>query len=380
MTIKDAFSLASLNIFKNPLRSILTVLGLAIGVGAIVTVLTLSKAGEARVETEIARMGVNKIWITNAFGSRRQLQPGDGETISAATQLNACERVYQTAVAAAGDEAALAVVTGCDENMPKVHQVVMKEGRFLSSNDEKNMRDVAVLDESMAAALGLNDPVGQSVSILGRYYTVIGLMANQAAQAVQAQGGIYIPLSVFRACIGERTDEISLSVSKRDQAQATAAMALSVLPKQGDYEAITLQEEIEAARAVISIFVSVLAAVAAICMLVGGIGVMNILLVSVNERRREIGVIKAIGGTDSQVMWLFLVEAASYALLGAMIGILSGQGMIGLAKNFIGMEATLEFSTALLTAIAAVGIGLFFGAAPAWKASKLLPVAALKQD
>lgn len=380
MRVKDAFSLASLNIFKTPLRSILTVLGLAIGVGAIVTVITLSDAGEKRVESEMARMGVNKVWIISSFLSERPLMAGDGETISQAVSLPACERAYALGPAGYGEKVALASITGCDQNMLKVHQVAVLKGRFFSAREEAAASDVAVLDKSMAEALGLADPVGESISVAGRYYRVVGVIMNQSAQAVQAQGAVYIPLNVFRSVIADKTDEVSLSVQSREQAETVRQHALSALPEEGIYDTVTLQEEIEAARTVIRIFVWVLASVAAICMLVGGIGVMNILLVSVHERRREIGVIKAIGGTDAQVLTLFLIEAAAYALLGGMIGIVLGEVMIRLSGSAIGMEAVLKGTTIAATVGAALVVGLFFGAAPAWKAARLLPVEALEQD
>ena len=380
MTAEDALCLAALNILKNPLRSALTVLGLAIGVGAVVTVLSLSEAGQKQVETEIARMGVNKIWITAGFHSNRLLKKGDGIAITAKTGFMACERAYQPTLCEAYGKSALAMVTGCDENMLSVHQAVVKQGRFINVADEKNMFDAAVLDENMVKALALDMPVGKNISVLGRYYTVVGVISNQTVGAMQSQGSIYIPISVFRACIADRTDEIAVSIQQHEDAYAAAKAAVAALPEEGEYDVLSLQEEIEAARAVVNIFTSVLAAVALICMAVGGIGVMNILLVSVNERRREIGVIKAVGGTDVQVLWLFLLEAASYGFLGAMLGIFAGRGMLEACKHSVGISAPMNTGTASLAAFAAMCIGLFFGAAPALKAARLMPVEALAQD
>ena len=139
-------------------------------------------------------------------------------------------------------------------------------------------------------------------------------------------------------------------------------------------------EEIDAAKSVIRIFVMVLACVAAVCMLSGGIGVMNILLVSVRERRLlEIGVLKAVGGTSAQVCLIFLMEAASYALLGGVAGVALGDGMVRLFSGWIGFAASLEWNTILPT-LAAATLGVGFGVAPALRAAQLLPVDALRQE
>jgi putative ABC transport system permease protein len=145
-------------------------------------------------------------------------------------------------------------------------------------------------------------------------------------------------------------------------------------------QASSLQEEIDAARAVVRIFVMVLGCVAAVCMLTGGIGVMNILLVSVRERRREIGLIKAIGGTSQQVGMLFLLEAVCYALLGGVLGVVLSLVMVYGFGMLIGLEAALSMATAIPAVVIAGGLGMIFGVIPALRAASMLPVDALKTE
>ncbi|MEG2481441.1 MAG: FtsX-like permease family protein, partial [Clostridia bacterium] len=147
-----------------------------------------------------------------------------------------------------------------------------------------------------------------------------------------------------------------------------------------EVQAVSMQVQIEAANGVMAIFVDVLKWVAAICILVGGIGVMNILLVSVRERRREIGIMKSLGTTQMQICLLFLLEALIYALVGGALGLVIGMGLIGLAGKSIGLLPVVRFSDCFLVFTAALAVGLFFGVMPASRASRLKPVDALRED
>ncbi|MBQ8536904.1 MAG: ABC transporter permease [Clostridia bacterium] len=382
MRIKDALSLSWQNIFQTPMRSILTILGLSIGIGAILTVLSLGSAGQAQVETEIMRLGVDKVWITAAYQSPRALSPSDARIIRHATGVNASGRSYTMLPVAVGNVTAYAQITGCDEQMDQVNQVTLLAGRFLSPWDHQGQQAAVVMDQSLCQAL-VGEPqeaLGIRLNLAGRLYQVVGVIADQSVQTFGAsQGAAYIPFSCFEQSFSSAVDEITLSVPQGQAAQELADLAVASLNSQGLYEAVTLQQEIDAARSVIRIFVMVLACVAAICMLVGGIGVMNILLVSVRERRREIGVIKALGGTKGQVCLLFLLEAVTYALMGGLAGIGCGVLLIHITSHWIGLSAAMDPSL-ILPAMGCAGlIGVFFGVFPAFRAASLVPVEALRQ-
>ena len=380
MRIKDAVTFSWQNIFQAPMRSLLTVLGLAIGVGAILTVLSLGSTGQRQVETEIMRLGVDKIWITAAHQSPLPLKTGDAQLIRHATGVSASGRSYTFMPVAAKGATAYAQIAGCDEQMTLVHQVTLLAGRFLSPWDHRGGQAVAVLDQSLCAALykKSEDALGQRIALAGKLYRIVGVIADQSVQTFGAsQGTVYIPFHCFLQCFSDKVDEITLTIPNGQDAQRLADQAVAALSSEGLYEAVTLQQEIDAARQVIRIFVMVLACVAAICMGVGGIGVMNILLVSVRERRREIGVIKALGGTNKQVCLMFFLEAAAYSLIGGMAGVLCGLILIKVTGRWIGLAAALD-PRLILPAVGGAGmIGILFGVVPALRAASLTPVDAL---
>ena len=212
---------------------------------------------------------------------------------------------------------------------------------------------------------------------------VRGIIAqgNELSQ-VDASGAVFLPIAVFCEWMGQSVHEIILSVPEGVTPQAVAAMAQDVMRVKRDMsvEAVTMQVQIEAANSVMSIFVDVLKWVAAICILVGGIGVMNILLVSVRERRREIGIMKSLGTTEGQICLLFLLEALVYALVGGCMGLVIGIGLIETAGRSIGLTPVIRLGDCAAVFLAALAVGLFFGVSPASRASRMKPVDALRDE
>ena len=224
---------------------------------------------------------------------------------------------------------------------------------------------------------------GDLIRVSGVPLWVRGVIAqgNEMSQ-VDASGAVFLPIAVFCERMGQSVHEIILSVPEGIAPQAAAAMAQDVMRLKRDMsvEAVTMQVQIEAANSVMSIFVDVLKWVAAICILVGGIGVMNILLVSVRERRREIGIMKSLGTTGGQICLLFLLEALVYALVGGCMGLVIGIGLIETAGRSIGLSPVIRLSDCAAVFLAALAVGLFFGVSPASRASRMKPVDALRDE
>ncbi len=376
MRLRDAAGLSMLNLRKNPMRTLLTILGLGVGMGAVLTVLALGSAGEEQVELQIARLGVNKVWITPE--EEHLLEKDAGEYIAAATGAEACAGAYTMAAVRLGEHAALAQVSGYDAGMEGVHAPFTVQGRLFSSR-EYNGAAVALVDETLAEALG-GEVVGKRLDVGSRKVRIVGIISGMQVQAAGVSNGMVIlPLETFlETYAGGSVQQVTLNVPggvRADQLGEAAVAALGT-----GYTYTSLQEEIDAARSVVRIFVMVLACVAAVCMLTGGIGVMNILLVSVRERRHEIGLMKAIGGTSGQVGLLFLLEAMCYALLGGMLGIALSMVMIRLFGGLIGLDAALDAGVVLPAVLLAGCMGVLFGVAPALRAASMMPVDALKAE
>lgn len=377
MRLTDAVRLAVSALRGSMMRTLLTILGLAVGVGAVLTVQTLGNAGEVRVEGEIAKLGVNKVWIRPKEAGY-SLVAGDAQRLYEASGAPACASTYSAVQTFLDGGPALLQAAGFDQQFAAVYGPKLLQGRMFTDAEFQQGSAVCIVDEALAERLG-SDALGQRVQAGHRRLRVVGVIKGLTTQTMAAGSGLIVmPLSTFEDTIGGEVAEITLTVQPDQDTKIVADAALAALALKSAYRADTLEKEINAAREVVRIFVMVLLCVAAVCMLTGGIGVMNVLLLSVRERRREIGLIKAIGGTSGQVCVLFLLEAAAYAALGGVLGLLLGAGMIRLFGAWIGLDASLRIGTALPVLAAGAILGVAFGVAPAVKAARLEPVEALQ--
>ncbi|MBQ8200381.1 MAG: ABC transporter permease [Clostridia bacterium] len=377
MTLRDAVSLAVSGLRGSAVRTLLTILGLGVGVGAVLTVLTLGTAGQARVEDEIARLGVDKIWITSEDAAH-PLTSDCAARILQATGVPVCAGSCTGGYIVLDGVSAAAQIAGYDTGLAGVHKPAAGEGRLFTQQDHEQRRSVCLVDRALEDSLG-GDVVGRRVTVGGRRLRIIGVVEGMPMQAMTAGGGLLLmPLTTYEDTFGASVAELTLIVPRGRSAALLADEALAALSADGGYRAATLENEIDAARQVVRIFVMVLACVAAVCMLTGAIGVMNVLLVSVRERRREIGLIKAVGGTSAQVGMLFLLEAAAYAFLGGLLGVAVGMLMIHMCGSWIGLTARLSLWTALPVLCGASLLGAAFGVAPAIRAASMQPVDALR--
>ena len=375
----DFWKLSLLNIFAAPARSVLTVLGMSIGIGAILAVITLGDAGRAQVKSEMTRLGIDRVWLTAAEGET--LRHGDAQLLASALDATATEQVYAPATARAGRREESCVLVGCSREYMDLMGTGVLEGRDLYAAEWQPGARSVLLGAALAEKLGVEP--GELISVSGVPLWMRGIIAqgNKLSQ-VDASGAVFLPIAVFCEWMGQGVHEIILSVPEGVTPQAVAAMAQDVMRVKRDMsvEAVTMQVQIEAANSVMSIFVDVLKWVAAICILVGGIGVMNILLVSVRERRREIGIMKSLGTTEGQICLLFLLEALVYALVGGCMGLVIGIGLIETAGRSIGLTPVIRLGDCAAVSLAALAVGLFFGVSPASRASRMKPVDALRDE
>lgn len=375
----DLWKLSFVNIFSTPTRSVLTVLGMAIGIGAILAVLTLGDAGKSQVESEMTRLGIDKVWLTAGEGSA--LKHGDAELLASTLDTTVTEQVYAPADIRLRSNSQTGVIVGCTSDYLSIMDTRVLAGRALYPVEWKTGSRSALIGYALAEELDAYE--GDVLSVAGIPFRCAGIIQqrNEMSQ-VDAARAVFIPVEVFCELMGQTVHELTLTVPKNAMPQSVAAMAVDVMRTRRNTEAqaVTMQVQIEAANSVISIFVDVLKWVAVICILVGGIGVMNILLVSVRERRREIGIMKSLGTTRMQICWLFLLEALIYALVGGALGIVIGFGLIGTAGRSIGLHPVVRMEDCALVFASALLVGLFFGVTPASRASRLKPVDALREE
>lgn len=375
----DLWKLSLLNVFAAPVRSVLTVLGMAIGVSAILAVLALGEAGKTQVRTEMGRLGIDKVWVSAS--GEDALRHGDGRLLADTLSLNATEVAYASASVAKGRESVSAAVLGCAQGYLDMTGIALVNGRALYPLEWKADSRSVLLGEKTAQALGVHP--GDVITVEGIAFAVQGTVQSASAfSKVDASCAVIVPIEALCAMLGQTVHEVLLDVPEGSMPQSVAAMAQSVMEtRRGvSVDTLTLQVQMEAADSVITIFVDVLKWVALICILVGGIGVMNILLVSVRERRREIGVMKSLGTTHGQICALFLLEAVLYATLGGVLGILLGFWLIMVAGRSIGLNAWARPEDCIAVFLAALSVGIAFGVTPASRAASLKCVDAMRDE
>ena len=375
----DLWKLSLLNVFASPVRSVLTVLGMAIGVSAILAVLALGEAGKTQVRAEMGRLGIDKVWVSAS--GEDGLRHGDGRLLADILALDATEVAYASASVKHGSEAVPCAVLGCAQSYLDMTGIALAKGRALYPMEWRADSRSVLLGESAAQAIGARP--GDVITLEGIAFVVRGTVQSaNAFSRVDASGAVIVPIEALCVLLGQTVHEVLLDVPEGTMPQNVATMAQNVMEmRRGvSVDTLTLQVQMEAADSVITIFVDVLKWVALICILVGGIGVMNILLVSVRERRREIGVMKSLGTTYGQICALFLLEAVLYATLGGVLGILLGFGLIAAAGRSIGLTAWARPADCVTVFLAALAVGIAFGVMPASRAASLKCVDALRDE
>ena len=413
MTARNSFRVAWEGVMLNKLRSFLTTLGIIIGVAAVIIMLAVSAGAEAEIEDQISGLGANLIMVTpfRSFGGVRR-GPGGGGGPGNITTFTYDEVVFlsqnlrnvsgvsleqSTTQNVKGGSATMTGVSivGVTADFLEVRDYEVGQGRFFTAAENDATQRVAILGSGIAEDLfeGV-DPIGQQVRIGSSRFTVIGVMAEQGVVgATDNDGRIYIPASVvFKKFSASRFggDRVRMILVKAESGemldgvmnQITALLAArrDVDPSEPDFGVRTQQDIVDARASTTAAFRSLLTWVAAVSLVVGGIGIMNIMLVSVTERTREIGLRQALGARPRDVQRQFLLEAVMLSLVGGLAGLL-----VGVAGSFVfgelgGMRTELVPLSLPLAFCASAAVGIFFGYYPATQAAKLDPIEALRRE
>jgi putative ABC transport system permease protein len=408
MKPREAMRIAWEAIQKNKIRSFLTMLGIIIGVAAVIIMVAISAGTEATIQEQITSLGSNLVFVQGAnmrggpgqpptgglvFDDAAAIQEGVSGVTSVVVEQNSSETVKS------GDISFDSVsILGTTSGFPSVRDMEVADGRYFTDKDIERKQKMVVLGSTIAADLfGEDDPIGQVVTVGTTKMTVIGVMNEKGiVGTTDYDSYVFIPITVvfqkftpsmFARIMGDSIRMIYVEVDPDANIEDIITQIKLLLVKRhevtldtADFTVTTQQDVISTQESTTSAFRSLLAWVAGVSLIVGGIGIMNIMLVSVTERTREIGIRQAVGATPDDIRLQFLTEALMLSIVGGLIGIVVGIGGSYLFGSLSDMRTVVQFSSILLAFSSAAIIGAFFGYYPANQAAQLDPIDALRYE
>jgi len=405
MNLSEVIKVAWEGIVANKIRSLLTMLGVIIGVGAVIVMIAVSAGTEATIADQITNLGSNLIFISTAF------KRGVGDASPALVYDDAGAMAELTGVVSiaveqpsvkmvkAGNVTLDSVdILGTTAGFPSVRDVEIESGRFFKEEEVERTAKVAVLGSSLAQELfGEADPIGQTVTVGSTRLTVIGVLAERGMVGdTDFDARLYTPITVvfkyllpsqFASIRGDAVRTVYVEAESLEVMEDVVLQIELLMSKRHETPVEELgvviqtqQNIIATEEATTAAFRSLLSWVAAISLVVGGIGIMNIMLVSVTERTREIGIRQAVGAAPNDIRWQFLAEALMLSLVGGLLGVAIGVGGSWFFGATSGMRTVAVPESILLAFSAAAATGIFFGFYPANKAAQLDPIEALRHE
>jgi len=406
MDVMAIIRIAMRALARNKMRSSLTMLGIIIGVGAVIAMVSVGQGAQQQAQQQIAAMGSNILFVGSGTVTRGGMRMGSGatKTLIYDDMLAILRESPAVKAAAPGSQSSAQVVYGNDNWATQINGTEpqyfdirtwpFQEGSSFSQNDVVMAANVAVIGETVRKNLfGATDPVGETIRISNLPFKVVGVLVPKGTSAAMGQDQddvIIVPITTLQKKITGQdwlrwimVSAISREASYTAQQQITSLLRDRHRIRSGqddDFMVRNLADVADLADQQARLFTVLLASIASISLIVGGIGIMNIMLVSVTERTREIGIRMAIGATEGDVQQQFLIEAIVLSLVGGAVGIMSGVGASYLITQTLGWPVLVSPMAIVAAVVFSMAVGIFFGFYPARKAARMDPIEALRYE
>ncbi|MEE3451967.1 ABC transporter permease [Dialister sp.] len=390
------------SIVSNKMRSLLTMLGIIIGVAAVIALMSIGYGVQDKITSDISSLGSNTITVTPGTGRKPGVRAAAGsmQTLTYKDYLAiknlpnityAAPLVNNSYLLVSGNKNWTTRIYGCTEDYARISSLFVQEGRFWTTKEYSSRARVCVIGKTVAAGLfGEESPLGQKVRINGDPFTVIGLLEEKGYSFMDQDDRVLIPFTTVQERMLHITyvNNIVITSDNADDLSQIESDVTSLLRtrhriqtgKEDDFSISNSQDLMAAMKSTTQTLTIFLGSIAAISLLVGGIGIMNIMLVSVTERTREIGIRKALGATYTMIIVQFLIESVTVSVAGGLIGVLLGIGASKVIPMLTTLSTVLAVTPILGSFMFSVLIGLVFGLYPAQKAAKLNPIDALHYE